>query len=113
MPVNNVEGFTEEEKQDLVSGAYWKPVQLAEALSFSTIYIQILCAKGVIRAIRYNHRWRIPKTEIDRILKEGVKPLPKPLQSIPVEKLILDEKAKNLIKPEINKPWWQKEIRIW
>ena len=113
MTVSDIDALTEEAKQDLASGAYWTPRQLAEQLSFSTIYIQILCGKGIIKALRYRHRWRIPKTEVKRVLKEGIKPPPHEPQSIPVEQLTVDSEGKKLIETEIEKPWWQKEIRLW
>lgn len=101
------------EAQDLSSGNYWTTRQLANLLSFSVIYIQILCEKGTIHALKYGSRWRIPRTEIKRVVRDGLKPPPREPVAVPVEELIVGSKEKQAIDPLIKKPFLQREIKLW
>lgn len=69
---------TPEQIQEIVEGKYWTISELAERMGYSTTWIQMQCKNGRIRGIKpLGHRWRIPESEVQRVLKEGIHPLPR------------------------------------
>ena len=102
--------ISEEQKAEVVAGAYWRLREVAAQLNFSTSYIRVLCQQGVIQAIRYRSRWRIPKSEVKRLLLEGLTAPPRVPKPIQIEELTVTEEQKKFI--EIKKPWWQREISL-
>lgn len=85
---------TPEQVQEIVEGRYWSISELAERMGYSTTWIQMQCKNGRIRGIKpLGHRWRIPESEVQRVLKEGIHPLPREEKrpeptriTVPVEK---------------------------
>lgn len=100
-----------EQKAEIAEGNYWTTRQLADQLSFTQLYIQVLCRRGIIKAIRYQSKWRIPKSEVKRLLRDGLKRPPLPQGEIPLEALTLNEEQQKLIEP-VKRPWWDKTIQL-
>jgi len=71
-------GVTPEQIQEILEQRYLTITELAEKMGYSTTWIQMNCKNGRIKAIKpLGHRWRIPESEVKRLLKEGIPPLPR------------------------------------
>lgn len=69
---------TPEQIEEIKEGRYFSIKQLAETLGYSVAWITFLCQKGRIKAMKpLGGSWRIPPSEVARIKREGVPPLPR------------------------------------
>lgn len=50
---------------------FYTPAQFAKLLKVNREYVYDLIKQGRIRAIKFNTRYRIPSTEIDRLVSEA------------------------------------------
>lgn len=50
---------------------FYTPAQFAKLLKVNREYVYDLIKQGRIRAIKFNTRYRIPSTEIDRLASEA------------------------------------------
>src|SRR5215469_3595737 len=56
--------------------AWYRTGQVAKVLGVSSYTIRRLADSGLIEASYSGHQWRIPASEVDRLLKEGIPDLP-------------------------------------
>ena len=47
--------------------------ELAEELGLSATTVRRLLEEGQVKGVRLGHWWRIPREELDRILREGLR----------------------------------------
>jgi len=81
-------------------GQYYSCRQLSTMLGFSLVYVSRLVKSGRIKAIKpTGSQWRIPKSEYQRIAKEGLPPMPRENKAI-VHKLTMSEEQRNKVLPE-------------
>ena len=65
---------TDEQIKEIGSGDFYTVTEVADSLHYSYTYIIQLCQVGVIKAIKpIGGRWRIPKSEYNRIISEGIR----------------------------------------
>lgn len=82
-----------EQMGEIKTGEYITPKELAERLRYSYSWVLWLLQESRIKGIKpLGGRWRIPSSEYDRILKEGVPPLPKEGKRPPVIEIKVDDK---------------------
>lgn len=102
-------GAGEAEAEEILEGDYFTIKEVAEKLKFSTTWVTRLCERGRIRAFKpLGGRWRIPKSELNRMTTEGTPPLPRerPIPkateiTVPAEKI---EKVKPSDEPKPGEP---------
>ena len=56
--------------------SYYRTGQAAAVLGISSYAIRRLCAAGLVEAEFSGRQWRIPVSELDRLKREGVPPIP-------------------------------------
>lgn len=67
-----------EQMEELEKGQYVTIAQIANELSYTRAWILSLVQQGRIKGIKpLGGRWRIPRSEYDRIIKEGIPPMPR------------------------------------
>ena len=83
-----------EQQQEIETGEYFSLQQLATRLCYGRAWIRQLVQEGRIKAIKpLGGRWRIPKSEYERIIKEGIPPLPRePTEKPPVTEIVVEDK---------------------
>jgi len=70
--------LTAAELQEVTVGRYWTIKQLADKLAYSNTWVTGLCQSGRIKAVKpFGGYWRIPQSEIDRIMQHGIPSPPK------------------------------------
>ena len=82
---------TPEQVQEIETGEWVTVKQMANKLSYSTAYVSALCKRGQIKGVKpLGGQWRIPRSEYDRVVKEGSTPMyrqpkevPKPVIELP------------------------------
>ena len=84
---------TDEQLKEVESSDFVTISQLANKLHFSKFWIWELVTKGRIKAIKpLGGQWRIPRSEYERLLKEGIPPMPrKPIEKPAVTEIVVDE----------------------
>lgn len=93
--------------KEIESGKYYTIKQLANELGYSSAWITILCQKGRIKAVKpLGTGWRIPPSEVERIRKEGIPPLPRKEVVLNIEDINIDGKHLDRVK---SKPKEKKE----
>lgn len=87
-----------DQMEEVESGEFLTTKQVATKLQYSYQWVQSQLQTGRIKGIKpMGGKWRIPKSEVDRIIKEGLPPLPRqpketpPLTEIHVNKSIEDK----------------------
>ncbi len=82
-----------EQMKELEEGKYVTIKQIATELSYTTAWILELVHKGRIKGIKpLGGRWRIPRSEYERIIKEGIPPmLREPAEKPPVTEIEVSE----------------------
>ena len=64
--------------QEITEGRFFSIKQIAVEFNYSTEWITRLVKRGRIKGIKpTGGSWRIPASEVDRIRKEGIPPLPR------------------------------------
>lgn len=96
---------TKEQLKEVEVGEYVTIKQVADTLHFSSAWIwEQITKRGRIKAIKpLGGQWRIPKSEYERILKEGIPPMPrKPVEKPKVTEIVIDERkvAERVKEPE-------------
>ncbi len=67
-----------EQMEEIEQGEYFTIAQIANELSYTRAWILDLIHQGRIKAIKpLGGRWRIARSEHDRIIKEGIPPMPR------------------------------------
>src|SRR5689334_14789488 len=56
---------------------YYRTGQVAEILGISSNDVRRLCEAGLIEADYTGKQWRIPVSEVERLKRDGVPPIPK------------------------------------
>lgn len=95
-----------EQIKEIEVGEYVTISQIANKLGFTHAWIQELVAKGRIKGIKpLRGHWRVPKSEYEKLIKEGVPPLPRQEATKPqVTEILVDKKVEDKIKePEKKK----------
>lgn len=102
----------EETRQSIAEelAEYYSPKVLASKLFCSTVWIEILCQQGRIKAIKFGKLWRIPKSEGDRILAQGLPLPPKEPKPTEVQEILVGEEQAQYLKKK--ERWWEKEFKI-
>ena len=68
---------TPEQMEEIKAQEYYSIKQIADTLRYSVAHITEMVHRGRIKAFKpLGGRWRIPKSEWERIIKEGI-PLPR------------------------------------
>ena len=64
--------------EEIKTGKYFTIKQVAERFSYSVAWITYLVQEGRIKGIKpLGGRWRIAASEVERLEKEGIPPLPR------------------------------------
>ena len=90
-----------EQMEEIEKGEYVTIAQIANELSYTRAWILSLVQQGRIKGIKpLGGQWRIPKSEHDRIIKEGIPPMPRePAEKPPVNQIkVLDAKVIDKVK---------------
>lgn len=78
--------------QEIEAGEFFTIRQVAQKLRYSVAYITDLVQKGRIQAIKpVGGQWRIPTSEYNRLITEGIPPLPREAPKPPVTEIEVDE----------------------
>lgn len=64
--------ISEDEQPPLAEEDLLTPAEAAKALRVSTETVRRWCRRGAVRHHRVGGQWRIPRAEVERILREGV-----------------------------------------
>ena len=62
-----------------MSEGYYRVGQGAERLGISSHKVRQLCQTGLINAEFTGSQWRIPIKEVDRLIRDGIPPIPQNL----------------------------------
>ena len=93
--------MSEPEAQKMVEGGKWYSVkQIADKLGYSSAWIAALLEQKRIKGVKpLGGRWRIPPEEFERLLKEGIPPLPREAPKPPVREVIVPKAAQDKVSP--------------
>lgn len=104
-----------EQMEEITSGEFLTVGEVADKLRYSYQWVLWMLQEGRIKGIKpLGSRWRIPQSEFDRILKEGLPPMPReekekpPVTEIAVEDKKIIDKVKEPEKkkePPLVFPW--------
>ena len=95
--------------QEILEGEWWTIKQLADAVNYSTAWVTRMCQDQRIKAIKpTGGQWRIPKSEVARVMKEGIPPMPRVEK--PVEKPTVIEVEEHLVKKVAPKRKTEEEV---
>ena len=84
----------------LTAGQYYTSRQVARKFGYSDVWVSTLIKNGRIKAIKpAGGQWRIPKSEVDRIEKEGLPPMPRQNKS-PVNTIQVSDEKRRKVLPE-------------
>ncbi len=92
-----------EQLEEIETGDYSTAGQIASKLRYTHAYILDLINADRIKGIKpFGGQWRVPKSEVERLIKEGIPPLPREKKQAPVTELQVDEKKvkSRVIEPE-------------
>ncbi len=90
--------------KEIEEGEYFTIPQVARKLQYGNAWIWDMIQAGRIKAIKpLGGQWRVPRSEYDRLAKEGLPPLPrKPREEPPVTKIkVKPEQASKVETPEV------------
>ena len=89
-------GVTEGQAEEIERGEFVTISEIANKLNYSRQWITVLVQQGYIQGIKpLGGQWRIPRSELDHLLKEGIPPTPRtqaekpPVTEIPVPEKII------------------------
>ena len=105
-PVAIKEGAaTAAEIAEIEEGKYYTVKQLAQKTGYTTTWISMLCKAGRIHAIKpTGGQWRIPASEFNRVIKEGIPPLPREKPAAPITRIRVPvEKQKEIAPSPVKK----------
>ena len=69
---------TPQQQAEIDEGQWFSSRQIANKLGFSLVWVSILLKQGRIKGVKIlGGQWRIPKSEYDRLTKEGLPPVPR------------------------------------
>ena len=86
--------------EEIETGEYFTIKQIADKLRYSVAWITFLVQERRIKAIKpIGGRWRIPKSEYQRLTTEGIPPLPREVVKPPVEEIEVSEEKTKQISP--------------
>ena len=90
---------SKEQMQEIMTGEFITVKELAEKLRFSYPWVIWHLQEGRIKGIKpLGGRWRIPRSEYDRVMKEGTPPMTKEKVRPPVTEILVDNKVVEKIK---------------
>ena len=93
-----------EQLEEIKDGEYVTVKYIATKLAYSTQWVLWMMKQGRIKGIKpLGGRWRIPRSEFDRILKEGSKPMPREPAKPPVTEIEVEEEVASRIVEEPKK----------
>ena len=109
-------GEVSKEQLKAIQEGKWHTIkEIAVKFGFTTAWISYLCQKGRIKAVKpTGGGWRIPSDEFEKIMKEGIPPLPRippaPVAreiKVPPEKLekIMGKKEEKKEEGNVPFPW--------
>ena len=93
---------TAEQVEEILEGKYCTIKEIATKLGFSPAYISKLCKQGTIKAVKpLQGHWRVPLTEAERIMKEGIPPMPRvKVEKEPVTYIEVSREQQEKIAPQ-------------
>jgi len=96
---------TQEQIKEVLEGKFYTIKELAGKLGYTTAWITWKCQAGVIKAVKpIGGQWRIPASEVDRIMKQGTIPLAKPKSKEPVTVLEVPPEKVDKVAPHPRTP---------
>ena len=106
-----------EQMAEIEAGGFYTIKEIAEKLRYSYAWITYLVQDGRIKGIKpVGGRWRIPRSEYQRLVTEGIPPLPREKETPPrvIEIPIEEEKVRGKLKQTAKKskslfPWLFRE----
>ena len=85
---------------EIEKGQFHTVQEVAKRLNYSYIWILYLVQGGRIKAIKpLGGRWRIPASELDRLLKEGLPMITREKPKMEATTIVLDEEQSRRINP--------------
>ena len=70
--------LTPEQMEEIESGEYFTVAQIATKLRYTGAWILKLVQDGRIKGVKpLGGRWRVPRSEYEKLIKEGIPPLPR------------------------------------
>lgn len=85
---------TPEQMEELEAGEYFTIAQVAHRLRYTSAWINELVRQGRIHAIKpVGGRWRVPHSEFERLIKEGIPPMTREHPQPPVRGIEVDEET--------------------
>jgi len=91
---------TPSEIKEILEQRYLTITELADKLGYTPTWIQMNCKSGRIRAIKpMGGRWRISESEAERIIKEGIPPLPREEKRPPPTRIEVPEDKVDKVVP--------------
>ena len=105
----------EAEISEITESGQWHTIkEIATKLGYSTAWICALCEQGRIKAVKpLGGRWRIPPEEYERLLKEGIPPLPKEKPRPPIRRIKVPQAAEEKVSPPPVPPVKQEGQKKW
>ena len=104
--------ITPAQMQEIEAGEFLTVSEVADKFRYSYQWVLWMLQEGRIKGIKpLGGRWRIPRSEFDRILKGGIAPMPrepekKPVTEIAIEDKKIIDKVKEPEKPKQKPPDW-------
>ena len=101
-PIETEKGsMTEVEAQKMVEGGRWySPKQIADKLGYTTAWICALLEQKRIKGHKpLGGRWRVPPEEYEKLLKEGIPPLPREVPRPPPRRILVPKETADKIAP--------------
>ena len=92
--------ITPAQMQEIEAGEFLTVSEVADKFRYSYQWVLWMLQEGRIKGIKpLGGRWRIPRSEFDRILKGGIAPMPREPEKKPVTEITVEEqKVINKIK---------------
>ncbi|MBU2613916.1 helix-turn-helix domain-containing protein, partial [Patescibacteria group bacterium] len=87
--------------EEIKAGEFYTIQEIANKLRFSEAWITYLVQDGRIKGIKpIGGRWRIPRSEYERLTTQGIPPLPREKIRPAVTEIEVDEKLGGIITEE-------------
>ncbi len=68
-----------EQLREIEEGRYYTAKELSSKINYSIQWIAWMCRNGRIQAVKpFGAQWRIPRSEGDRIISQGLPAIPRP-----------------------------------
>lgn len=93
--------LTQAQLQEVQSGLYVSCKQIAKELGYTTAWISYKCKLGQIKAVKpMGGQWRIPKSEYDRLKREGFPIVPQERPKPKAKEIHVPDEQLSRVAPE-------------